>query len=85
MSPEQASITIACQVLQDVPTGLLPEDLINDVIVEDYDLHRIPHRFTQPLQELDDIEEPTPVVLGYKHSWLSHDTRPLDRVILPLV
>lgn len=61
-----STVIIACQVLQDMLERLLPEDLIDDVTFEDYGLHRLPHRMTQTLQEaINDIEEPSLVVLGY--------------------
>lgn len=66
-SSERVSIVIiACQVLRDMVERLLPEDLTDDVTFEDYGLHRVPHKMTQTLQEaIDDIGEPSLVVLGY--------------------
>jgi hypothetical protein len=62
---------ISCQVLQDLLARLLPEllgaaGLAWDVAFADYGLHRLPSRLTPTLQEmLDDIKEPSLVVLGY--------------------
>jgi len=59
-------VIIACQVLQDVLTHLLPQDLAQDVVFMDYGLHRVPGKMTVALQEtVDAIEEPSLVVLGY--------------------
>lgn len=59
-------VIIACQVLQDMLTHLLPQDLAKDVVFMDYGLHRVPGKMTGALQEtVDAIEEPSLVVLGY--------------------
>jgi hypothetical protein len=53
-------------VLQDLLLRLLPKDLAAEAIYMDYGLHRVPARMTGTLQEqLDAIEEPSLVVLGY--------------------
>ncbi len=45
---------------------LLPEGLASRVIFADYGLHRVPSKMTWTLQDaLDNIEEPSLVVLGY--------------------
>lgn len=71
-SPESArptpvrTVVISCQVLQDLLLRLLPKDLAAEAIFMDYGLHRVPARMTGTLQEqLDAIEEPSLVVLGY--------------------
>ena len=57
-------VILACQVLQDLLTGLLPED--QEVTYMDYGLHRVPSKMTGTLQErLDNIQVPSLVVLGY--------------------
>jgi hypothetical protein len=59
-------VVVACQVLQDLLAGLLPEGLACQVTFMDYGLHRVPAKMTASLQEvLDRIEEPSHVVLGY--------------------
>jgi hypothetical protein len=57
---------IACRVLQDVLEPLLPDGLAEAVIFQEYGLHRVPDRMTRTLQErVDDVEEPSLIVLGY--------------------
>jgi hypothetical protein len=57
---------IACQVLQRMLEGLLPEDLCDDAVFLDYGWHRVPAKMTRELQRaIDGIEEPSLVVLGY--------------------
>jgi hypothetical protein len=59
-------VIIACQVLQDLLTQLLPQDLARDIVYMDYGLHRVPSKMTGTLQEaINSIEEPSLVVLGY--------------------
>ena len=59
-------VVISCQVLQDLLLRLLPEGLARSVTFMDYGLHRVPAKMTLTLQEaLDNIEEPSLVVLGY--------------------
>jgi hypothetical protein len=59
-------VILSCQVLQDLLARLLPEGLAQQVIFMDYGLHRVPAQMTGALQQiLDDIEEPSLVVLGY--------------------
>jgi hypothetical protein len=59
-------VIIACQVLQSMLEQLLPEDLASQVTFMDYGLHRVPSKMTWTLQDaIDDIEEPSLVVLGY--------------------
>lgn len=59
-------VIIACQVLQDQLTRLLPGDLAGQVTFMDYGLHEVPRKMTTVLQELlDSIDQPSLVVLGY--------------------
>jgi hypothetical protein len=59
-------VIIACKVLQDVLERLLPPGLTGSVSFMDYGLHRVPSKMTGTLQEvIDDIPEPSLVVLGY--------------------
>jgi hypothetical protein len=59
-------IVVSCQVLQDLLVGMLPDGLASEVVFMDYGLHRVPGKMTGALQEvLDQIEEPSLVVLGY--------------------
>lgn len=59
-------IIIACQVLEDMFEALVPEDLTSRVKFMDYGLHRVPNKMTQVLQaELNQIKQPSVVVLGY--------------------
>lgn len=63
---ERPVVFIACEVLRDMLERLLPDDLSDEVVFQDYGLHRVPQRMTETLQEMiDDIEEPSLVVLGY--------------------
>jgi hypothetical protein len=71
-SPERLGTTqgrvvfLACQVLQDLLVCLMPEDLAHEMIFLDYGLHRVPSKMAGTLQEvIDDIQEPSLVVLGY--------------------
>ena len=59
-------VVISCQVLQDLLLRLLPEGLARPITFMDYGLHQVPVRMTSTLQEaLDDIDEPSLLVLGY--------------------
>jgi len=59
-------VVIACRVLEDMLTRVLPEGLAQEVTFMDYGLHRVPQKMTPTLQEvLDGIEQPSLVVLGY--------------------
>jgi hypothetical protein len=45
---------------------LLPKDLVRQITFMDYGLHRVPGKMTWTLQDaIDEIEEPSLVVLGY--------------------
>ncbi len=59
-------VIIACRVLQDMLERLLPKTLVQQSIFMDYGLHRVPAKMTRSLQdEIDGIEDPSLVVLGY--------------------
>jgi hypothetical protein len=59
-------VVIACQVLQDLLSRMLPADLEPAPVYMDYGLHRVPNNMTWTLQDaLDAIDEPSLVVLGY--------------------
>jgi hypothetical protein len=59
-------VVISCQVLQDLLARLLPEDVTQEIVFMDYGLHRVPGRMTGTLQEeIDRLEGPSLVVLGY--------------------
>lgn len=57
---------IACRVLQDMFEMLMADDFASQVKFMDYGLHRVPKKMVQVLQaEIDQIEQPSLVVLGY--------------------
>jgi hypothetical protein len=59
-------VVLACRVLQSLLEQLLPEGLADQVAFMDYGLHRVPAKMTWTLQdEIDSIQEPSLVVLGY--------------------
>jgi hypothetical protein len=59
-------VVLACRVLQDMLERLMPEDVARNAVFLDYGLHRVPSKMTWTLQEaIDDIAEPSLVVLGY--------------------
>jgi hypothetical protein len=59
-------VLLSCQVLRDLLSALLPDGLVEEVVYMDYGLHRVPTAMTPTLQEeLDEIDEPSLVVLGY--------------------
>ncbi len=66
-SPEKLPVIIlACQVMESMLAGLLPEGLASEINYFDYGLHRLPDKMTWTLQEaIDSIEQPSLVVLGY--------------------
>ena len=66
-SPKKLPVVIiACRVLQDMLERLLPIDRVQQSIFMDYGLHRVPVKMTRSLQdEIDGIEVPSLVVLGY--------------------
>lgn len=59
-------VVIACQVFQNMLEYMLPETLDGRITFTDYGLHNVPNKLNQALQEhLDQIEEPSLVVLGF--------------------
>jgi hypothetical protein len=59
-------VLIACQVFQHLLEARLPADLTRSITFLDYGLHSVPRKLSQKIQELiDDLEEPSLVVLGY--------------------
>ena len=59
-------VLVACKVLASALERLLPADLAAEVRFLEYGLHRVPVKLTGALQEaLDDIEQPSLVVIGY--------------------
>lgn len=66
-SPEKLPVVIlACQVMESMLEGLLPEGLASEITYFDYGLHRLPNKMTFTLQDaIDSIEQPSLVVLGY--------------------
>jgi hypothetical protein len=59
-------VIIACKVFQDLLERHLPKELAKRVIYNDYGLHRIPKKIMTVLQsEIDNIKEPSLVVIGY--------------------
>lgn len=65
--PEKRPVVIiACQIMQSMLEGLLPEELASDVTYMDYGLHRVPNKMTWTLQDaVDAVEQPSLIVLGY--------------------
>src|SRR5512136_1756926 len=62
----QPIVLVACKVLGSALERLLPADLATEVRFLEYGLHRVPVKLTGALQEaLDEIEQPSLVVLGY--------------------
>jgi len=62
----QPVVLVACKVLAAALERLLPRDLTAEVRFLEYGLHRVPVKLTGALQEaLDEIEQPSLVVLGY--------------------
>jgi hypothetical protein len=66
-SPEKLPVVIlACQVMESMLEGLLPEGLAGEITYFDYGLHRLPQKMTLTLQDaIDSIEQPSLVMLGY--------------------
>lgn len=59
-------VVIACRVLEDLLTQLMPQELAPQVIYTDYGLHRHPRKLNETVQAaIADIKEPSLVVLGY--------------------
>jgi hypothetical protein len=66
-SPEKLPVVIlACQVMESMLAGLLPDGLAGEITYFDYGLHRLPQKMTLTLQDaIDSILQPSLVVLGY--------------------
>jgi len=65
-TPALPVVLIACKVFQNFIEKYLPEGLIQSLTFLDYGLHRVPKNLKIALQEqLDQIETPSLVVLGY--------------------
>ncbi len=59
-------VLVACKVLAAALERVLPMDLAAEVRLLEYGLHRVPVKLAGAVQEaLDEIEEPSLVVLGY--------------------
>jgi hypothetical protein len=59
-------VVIACKVFQSMLDVLLPPDLAQQLTYLDYGLHSLPAKLKDTLQEtIDQISEPSLVVLGY--------------------
>jgi hypothetical protein len=59
-------VVVACKVLAASIERLLPADVAAEVRLLEYGLHRVPVKLTGAVQDtLDEIEEPSLVVLGY--------------------
>ena len=59
-------VVIACQIMQSMFEGLLPDELAQDVTYMDYGLHRHPQSMTWTLQDaIDSVQTPSLIVLGY--------------------
>jgi hypothetical protein len=59
-------VIVACKVFQGLIEKYLPEEFNNPITFLDYGLHRVPAKLTLAVQEqLDAIEQPSMVILGY--------------------
>lgn len=59
-------VLISCKVFQHLLERLFPQELASQVTFLDYGLHQVPGKLTSALQDaVDNIEEPSLVVLGY--------------------
>lgn len=59
-------VVIACRVFQGLLDANLPASLVTETTFLDYGLHRVPAKLTGAVQaEIDSIEAPSLVVLGY--------------------
>ena len=65
--PEKLPIVvIACKVFEGLLERYLPDGLAKDIHFLDYGLHRVPRKLKTALQEqIDSLEQPSLVVLGY--------------------
>lgn len=59
-------VVIACRVFKGLLDNHLPADVVDQIEFLDYGLHRVPAKLTLAVQEqIDALEEPSLVVLGY--------------------
>jgi hypothetical protein len=59
-------VVIACKVFQNLLEAYLPDEVASNITFMDYGLHRVPSKLTWSVQdEIDRIEEPSVVILGY--------------------
>jgi hypothetical protein len=59
-------VVISCQIFKNLFELYLPDDLYANITYLDYGLHRVPVRLRSALQaELDNLEQPSLVILGY--------------------
>jgi len=59
-------VVIACKVFEGLLEHYFPEGLVKQITFLDYGLHRVPRNLKKALQEqIDSIENPSLVVLGY--------------------
>ncbi len=59
-------VVVACKVFQDLLEHFLPPDMADQVTFLDYGLHERPSQLTSTVQEqIDGIQEPSRVLLGY--------------------
>lgn len=59
-------VVIACRVFKGLLDNHLPADVVDRIEFLDYGLHRVPAKLTLAVQEqIDALEEPSLVVLGY--------------------
>jgi hypothetical protein len=66
LDPGRPVVVLACQVFQGWLERLLPEELAGQINFFDYGLHAVPKNLRQTIQDaLDDLEQPSLVVLGY--------------------
>jgi len=66
LSTDYPVVVISCSVFKDLLEKHLPNGKIKNLIYLDYGLHRIPKNLRRTLQdEIDHIEQPSLIVLGY--------------------
>jgi hypothetical protein len=59
-------VVIACKVFQDLLERYLPDGFVSQLKFLDYGLHQAPKKLTVAIQaEIDSIQEPSLIVLGY--------------------
>lgn len=66
MEDERPVVLIACKVFEGLLAARLPDEIVKKTTFLDYGLHRVPAKLTLAVQEqIDQIETPSLVVLGY--------------------